>query len=1246
MRWQQSGRTSSCGSEVDISEASSEDECDDVSGPEGQKESEHEGEGDAVGDPWAAARQAPASDVLSSGRPLSPVTEKEDDSLDGADEACEDAWASAREAAAATVCTPSEEDAALASKKAGISDTMRLKVEHFEAVLQLPFGSPRSSSTSTTPHPSPLAAPGAAASPLFSSSCHGTAGSAHASPRRTAALSLLGRSPSAFEDNTSLAVDLLDQQALSLALDDLAHSLDAASATAAAAAATAPSYGSSPAGSPRHARAVPLRALCTCLNQALGAAVSAACVASAGGCVPHARRLARALRGLAAVWRLLAAPPRRPGSPTQRAKLEAQVALSVGAHALRVRGAVSALLSPVPLLALLARRGGLRGAAAALDAAHAACCDAAARLSLVAAAAESAGQGVAAAAATAAAAACRGAHGAAAVTVCTAAAAPLLLPPGTGGGGSEVEQELLQAADAQAHHLQQRFNSILSEAMGDGSLAELARWLAQRFAQLSCVDGRACLLVVDDAWDRGDLEMLRGLGAHLLVTANARGALRGGSGSGSGGGGGGGSGGGAAPAGCDAVEVGRLDAEESGELLSRAASLRGAVRGALREGAAWRGLVAQCRGLPLALAMVGGTLHRCGDAAAWDAAGRRLRQLRGSLRSSGSGSGVDDDDDDDDAALRCVTEMATEALEPRLRRWYARLVMLPRGVPASARVLRNLWAGCDEVAFVIAVEALALRALLHAVAGGGSSGGSTRLLAEAPPAALLYAVHAAHARHLSAYTARGDAQQEELEECAAAHTLLLGKLKALRGAHAAPPWGPPPPPSAPAPLVPMGRLGLCAYWAVLSAVFQFTPLEAYTEELARVRRGGGGRSLSCNEGDCGGGGGGCGGADSCAPRGVTAAVLLQVADFLASWPDAPQIVPPPPPQQPGQQQQSLPEQAPCVPSASECALALYKECIALMGQAAADVTPAARRSVSSSGSGSPHSGGGNSNGSRCWCSGSGAGAAAAAAAQQQQHMVAALKGLGRCLCAAGRAAEGLRRYRRAMALEQGALGQAHAQTLASLAEHAALCAALPPPAARRAWGEALALARSAWGARSAEAADALHALADLALSAAAALPASPRAGEWLHKALAADEFVLGAAHHPALAAAQAAAAAAAAEAEPAAHALQAARELAARSAPSTRAADAEALLRRALALRRRLCGAASADAADGAFALAEHLTRHARTEAAAAAAAELLEQVVAARTAALGASHRSTLEAREALYAAREATLSLCDDAP
>jgi NB-ARC domain len=371
------------------------------------------------------------------------------------------------------------------------------------------------------------------------------------------------------------------------------------------------------------------------------------------------------------------------------------------------------------------------------------------------------------------------------------------------------------------------------------SETELVEWLTAELAVLQSVHSTDCLLVADDLWERATLDRLTRLGFHVLATASAAGELgcsmaitttaatiaaTGAAGATAG----------AMTSDCDVIVVDRLDDTQAFELLTHTAGVSGGHKVLLQHSSVTASILSYCRGLPLALNMIGAVLHgHATDAAMWSSTAAKLQEAIASTTSVISDANTAASADA--VALQSATLVCIGSLSSELQQLYMSMAILPQYVPVSEKMLRSLWSNVDHDTFAAVTDALLFRSLLTAVHSGtasGSSSSSSR--SESPTAAVLYTMHAAQMECLRTQCGTSLQLQEQLEIAASSYTYYLGQLKVLKAAQAAPPWGPA---SATAVAigdahVPYGRLGLSSCWCVLQAVFDITAVEAYSDSLA------------------------------------------------------------------------------------------------------------------------------------------------------------------------------------------------------------------------------------------------------------------------------------------------------------------------------------------------------------------------------------------------------------------------------
>lgn len=541
---------------------------------------------------------------------------------------------------------------------------------------------------------------------------------------------------------------------------------------------------------------------------------------------------------------------------------------------------------------------------------------------------------------------------------------------------------------------------------------EAEDWLLGRLAS-SAATCLAHLLVLDDVEERSFLSSLRGLGFHILVIASATGDLVSASSS----------------PGLEIVCVDRLSVASSIELVARCA---GVAAGGLTldiAGAATRG----CRGLPMALSLMGALL--CGkgdDSEAWITMGSVLEETANAAAVDTSLSQTNNKEVAVDAAiLKRLMSMCIAPLPEPWQRHYLSLAVLPLRVPASGHMMRALWGARDAALFAAITESLSFAGLMHPVAGAahGSDG--------AEP---LYKAHAWQSEYVRTALRGAD---DFLEGVGARQTLFLGRLKVLRAAHAAPPWGV----AIHSAMIdaetqsPFCRLGLIACWKEVESLFGFSAFEAYSDSMDALR-------------------------NLPAHHNQHAVAALLVADFIFSYSSCcPSIssVSGSAPQSPGGVSIGSPSSAggngnPHNPTAAvEAALALYRESSRLLAPRPSTLgrqsftgdsrpsTPKTSSPTASTPSPSPV-----------------APASPPVSPRRKQvlltYQAAALWGMGRCLRLLGKPEEGVRRYRKGVSVLQSAAGRIHVLSLPCAIELAELAGSLGAETEYRAWDDALVLA--------------------------------------------------------------------------------------------------------------------------------------------------------------------------------------------
>jgi WD40 repeat protein len=203
----------------------------------------------------------------------------------------------------------------------------------------------------------------------------------------------------------------------------------------------------------------------------------------------------------------------------------------------------------------------------------------------------------------------------------------------------------------------------VAKALGD----DLSRWdndLACEHQYRTTVANKAALVVVDDVWSIDDLKPLLAESprSRFLFTTRDASIAR------------------FVAAREHTAQL--LEREQAKELL---AAWAGIPLGQLPAEA--EAVIGECRGLPLALSVVGAML-RGADAALW-------RDVAGLLRSADL-SGIEDELPPGQESFFRAAEISFTALRPAMQERYCELAVLLEDMPAAPPVLQTLW-GCDEV---------------------------------------------------------------------------------------------------------------------------------------------------------------------------------------------------------------------------------------------------------------------------------------------------------------------------------------------------------------------------------------------------------------------------------------------------------------------------------------------------------------------------------------------------------------------
>eukprot|EP00953_Heterococcus_sp_UTEX-ZZ885_P020991 11728-Heterococcus_DN1.PRE.4 len=528
------------------------------------------------------------------------------------------------------------------------------------------------------------------------------------------------------------------------------------------------------------------------------------------------------------------------------------------------------------------------------------------------------------------------------------------------------------------------------------SETELTDWLTAELAVLKSVHCTECLLVADDMWEKATLDKLTRLGCHVLATANAAGELSNtantvASATSAAGGAVGTAAAGALTSDCDVILVDRLDSVQAFKLLTYAAGVSGGHKVLLQHSSVTASILSHCRGLPLALNMIGAVLHgHATDAAVWSRCATKLQEAVVATTSSTVISDATTTVSADAVALQSSTLVCIGSLSSELQQLYMSLAILPQHVPASEKMLRSLWGNIDHETFTAVTEALLFRSLLTAVHTSTASSSSSSSRSKSPTAAaVLYTVHAAQMECTRTQCGTSLQLQEQLEVAAGGYTYFLGQLKVLKAAHAAPPWGPA---SATAVAigdahVPFGRLGLSACWCVLQAVFDITAVEAYSDSLAAA-----GAQQNANATTTTAAHSFSNSSSSLNVTASLAAHQLRTADYLMCGTSQ-------------QQSSTASDSASGTAASVQTALHLYSACAKQFDTLALPTGHSCNdSSVESS----------VANDVQC----SSPSPRKRSAHTNLRHQIAARKGIGRCLCAVGRGAEGVQQYSKGMLLEQ------------------------------------------------------------------------------------------------------------------------------------------------------------------------------------------------------------------------------------
>jgi tetratricopeptide (TPR) repeat protein len=534
------------------------------------------------------------------------------------------------------------------------------------------------------------------------------------------------------------------------------------------------------------------------------------------------------------------------------------------------------------------------------------------------------------------------------------------------------------------------------------SETELTDWLTAELAVLQSVHCTECLLVADDVYERATLDNLTRLGFHVLAIANAAGELSNtantvASTTSAAGGAVGTAAAGALTSDCDVILVDRLDSVQAFELLTQTAGVSGGHKVLLQHSSVTASILSHCRGLPLALNTIGAVLHgHATDAAAWSSTATKLQEAAVTTTSSTIVSDAATTVSADAVALQSATLVCIGSLSSELQQLYVSMAILPQYVPASEKMLRSLWSNVDHATFTAVTEALLFRSLLRKVHTSTASSSSSRSRSESPTAAaVLYTVHAAQMECIRTQCGASLQLQEQLEVAAGGYTYFLGQLKVLKAAHAAPPWGPA---STTAVAVadahvPFGRLGLSSCWCVLQALFDITAIEAYSDSLgaagAQLKDNATATSIARGTGN--------GSSSSSSVDASLASQQLRVADYLMCCT----------PRQHSPSTRDTADFDTCSVTAAsvQTALHLYSACAKQFDTLA---LPTGHSCNNSSVDSSVASGAQYSSPSPRTRS----------AHTNLRHQIAARKGIGRCLCAVGRGAEGVQQYSKGMLLEQ------------------------------------------------------------------------------------------------------------------------------------------------------------------------------------------------------------------------------------